>query len=109
MRPLLILASAALILAQGILPASAVLECAKPKCDRCACGGGCCVRKGAPTPTPLSSAPAPTFSVKPWFWAAGTATQPFAPPAPSAGKFFDSLSFHSDRLPLYERNCTLLI
>src|SRR5262245_17824669 len=68
-RALPILTSVVLLLAQGLLAVGPNAGIALPKCERCVCGGACCVRKGQPTPTPAPSAPASTLSVKSWLWA----------------------------------------
>src|SRR3989442_9018505 len=39
---------------QNLLPGEVLAAKVQPRCDRCACGGSCCVGKSAPVSTPRS-------------------------------------------------------
>jgi hypothetical protein len=67
------------------------------------------MRKGQKAPAPAPAAPAQPLPLKLGLLATTVTIQISSPPIRPTGKAFDSSSLRPERVPLYERNCALLI
>jgi hypothetical protein len=105
-----ILFSAFLLIGQGLVPAERMPAKPEPQCDRCACGGSCCVGKSAPASAPVPATPTTVVSLKQFPLALAIAAQVLSPPVLSATTISPAYFLsRSEGIPLYQRDCARLI
>ena len=106
-----ILFSALLLIGQSALPAGEAFVQSQPQCERCACGGKCCVKQESPASAPQPATPTSSRALERFQLTLLSTTQIYllsgsALPARSSS---DLSAFQLKAVPLYEWNCAYLI